>query len=177
MSDDRKVRLAALAARAGRNKVSHDGEHQGHDETLPLSSTTPRTIRFRNYTPSDPSLLSARDDNTNDEIDEKLPAAKRFRPEAEESKQKSASAIERALAKTKAEQESSGSDVNKNTTKQLLSRIDDAFTRKINGDLKRDIQAKLDKLERRTQKAIIELLRMRLENEAEASVTTADDID
>lgn len=170
MSDDRKARLAALAAKAGQTHVGQEDEHQGPDETLPPPSNTPKIIRFRNYTPSDPSLLSARDDNSTKD----LPASKRFRSEAEESNRKSESAIEQALAKTKAEQENAEHNANK---KQSLSRIEAESNRKANGDLKRDIQPKLDKLERRTQKAIIELLRMRLENEAEAAVTTADDID
>ena len=41
-----------------------------------------------------------------------------------------------------------------------------AAPKKINWDLKRDIQPKLDKLEKRTQKAIVELLKARLEQEA-----------
>ena len=40
--------------------------------------------------------------------------------------------------------------------------------KKINWDLKRDIQSKLDVLERRTQKAIVQLLREKLENDADS---------
>jgi coiled-coil domain-containing protein 12 len=39
-------------------------------------------------------------------------------------------------------------------------------TRKVNWDLKRDVQYKMEKLERRTQRAIVGLLRERLEREA-----------
>ena len=39
--------------------------------------------------------------------------------------------------------------------------------KKINWDLKRDIQPKLDKLERRTQKLIVQLLKERLAKEAD----------
>jgi cwf18 pre-mRNA splicing factor len=38
--------------------------------------------------------------------------------------------------------------------------------KKINWDLKRGIQSKLDKLEKRTQKAIVSLLKERLEQDA-----------
>ena len=41
-----------------------------------------------------------------------------------------------------------------------------ATPKKINWDLKRDIQDKLKKLEKRTQKAIVEMLKERLEKEA-----------
>ena len=41
-----------------------------------------------------------------------------------------------------------------------------AAPKKINWDLKRDIQDKLKKLEKRTQKAIVEMLKERLEKEA-----------
>ena len=51
--------------------------------------------------------------------------------------------------------------------------------KKINSDLKRDISAKLAKLEKRTQKAIVSMLRERLELEASAAVNeeTEDDVD
>ena len=39
-------------------------------------------------------------------------------------------------------------------------------TKKVNWDLKRDVRHKMDKLERRTQREIVELLRERLEREA-----------
>ena len=39
-------------------------------------------------------------------------------------------------------------------------------TKKVNWDLKRDVQLRLDRLEKRTQRAIVELLRERLEREA-----------
>ena len=45
--------------------------------------------------------------------------------------------------------------------------------KKINWDLKNDIASKISKLERRTQKAIVELLRERLEREA----SQADNLD
>ena len=44
-----------------------------------------------------------------------------------------------------------------------------ASTKKVNWDLKRDIQHKMDKLEKRTQRAIVQLLRERLEKEAAAA--------
>ena len=49
--------------------------------------------------------------------------------------------------------------------------------KKINWDLKRDIQDKIAKLERRTQKAIVELLKERLEKEASEQVSGDDDDD
>lgn len=45
--------------------------------------------------------------------------------------------------------------------------------RKIDWDLKRDIAAKLEKLERRTQRAIAELIRERLQEEDLANAVTA----
>ena len=48
---------------------------------------------------------------------------------------------------------------------------------KINGDLKRGIQDKLAKLERRTQKVIVELLKERLEREASQEVGEDDNED
>ena len=47
---------------------------------------------------------------------------------------------------------------------------DDLAPQKINADLKLEIQPKLEKLEKRTQRAIVALLRERLEQEAAAEV-------
>jgi coiled-coil domain-containing protein 12 len=49
--------------------------------------------------------------------------------------------------------------------------------KKINWDLKRDIQPKLAKLEKRTQKAIVEMLKKRLELEASQAADDDDDDD
>lgn len=45
-----------------------------------------------------------------------------------------------------------------------------AAPKSINWDLKRDIQPRLDRLEKRTQRAIVQLLRERLEQEAAADL-------
>ena len=47
--------------------------------------------------------------------------------------------------------------------------------RSVNWDLKRDISDKIEKLERRTQKAIVEMLKERLELEAVKAVDDEDD--
>ena len=129
---DRKARLAALAAKAGRTK--------NDDETEEDKS---RPVNFRNYTPKDASLEATTTE----------PAAKRSKTEGEEK-----SILERALEKAKAE----SSDV-ANVEEDVVA----VAPKKINWDLKRDIQPKLDRLERRTQRAIVEMLRERLEKEAE----------
>ena len=49
--------------------------------------------------------------------------------------------------------------------------------KKVNWDLKRDIQEKVEKLDRHTQRAIIQLLRERLEQEAEQVVHDGIDLD
>jgi coiled-coil domain-containing protein 12 len=48
-------------------------------------------------------------------------------------------------------------------------------TKKVNWDLKRDVQHRLDRLEKRTQRAIVELLRERLEREAGEVANDDDD--
>ena len=42
--------------------------------------------------------------------------------------------------------------------------------KKPNWDLKRDVEKKLEKLERRTQRAIYEIIRQRLENDKDANL-------
>ena len=49
--------------------------------------------------------------------------------------------------------------------------------KKINWELKRDIRDKLNKLERRTQKAIVEVLKERLEHEAAEQADSDSDLD
>jgi coiled-coil domain-containing protein 12 len=173
---DRKERLAALAARAGRPNVppvavsitaraSTGGDDEG--ETNIQQEQEPRAIKFRNYTPADPTLEKKQDTL----LDE--PVAKRAKAEKSE--------LQLALDKAKEEAAmavSAGGAVHRGGSGGATLDADDVNVvvatapKKINWDLKRDIQPKLDKLERRTQRAIVELLRERLEREA-----AQDDID
>lgn len=137
--EERKARLAALAAKAGRVKLQSTNNDESHHETT-------KVLSFRNYTPSDPTL-----DSTTATSDE--PASKRIKQEQ--------SALEQALAIAKTELPNTLRD-----NDDLIA----AAPKKINADLKRDIRLKLEKLERRTQKAIVALLRERLEKEADAGL-------
>lgn len=175
MSDDRKARLAALAARAGRNQSNNDDhvinnndnnnnihENNHHDQT------DQKIINFRNYTPKDATLnsdesqpLKKRSKTTNDDEvnDQKL-----IQPP------KSELEIELKQAKADAEillrQDRSTTETNLSADGSEMPSITSIAPKKVNWDLKRDIAKKLNKLERRTQKAIVELLRERLEAEA-----------
>lgn len=138
--EDRKARLAALAAKAGRIK--------------PLPTTnedSPKVLHFRNYTPTDSTLESSSTVTTDE------PATKRIKQTNSEK-----SVLEKALelAKTELPEIRGEEDV------MMMA----AAPKKINADLKRDIQPKLEKLERRTHKAIVALLRERLEREADAGL-------
>ena len=74
------------------------------------------------------------------------------------------SALELALAKTDREsREAAGHNVGEAGG---WSKVVPISTKKVNWDLKRGIEQKMERLERRTQKAIVELLRERLEQEA-----------
>ena len=134
---DRKARLAALAAKAGRRDKNDDSVGDEEDRK--------KTLTFRNYVPKDSALDASAVEQP----------AKRPRTTVEEPK----SALELALQETKATADSSGQSND-------WSSVTNVTTKKVNWDLKRDIQAKMDKLERRTQRAIVDLLRERLEREA-----------
>ena len=143
---DRAARLKALRAKAGKAKVTSeatDPKNQG--------------LKLRNYTPSDENL--GRGDV--DENDESSPASKRQKKEETEVDKEEVepkSAIDQALEEAKkAQLEMRGPG----------EEIAWLAPKKINWDLKRDAQGRLDKLEKRTQKAIIGLLKERLEREAE----------
>ena len=150
---DRKARLAALAAKAGRSTTeSNNNNDDGNDQQV--TDTTKPTIQFRNYVPKDQSL----DASSTQLVDDTKPQSKKQKTE-----ESSKSALEIALAKTSREsREAAGQNVGSGGWSSVLP----VTTKKVNWDLKRDIQSKMDKLERRTQRAIVDLLRERLEKEA-----------
>ena len=148
---DRKARLAALAAKAGRSTESTDNNHDDGNDQQVTADAKP-TIQFRNYVPKDQTL----DASTTQ--DDAKPISKKQKTE-----ESSKSALEIALAKTSREsREAAGQNVGSGGWSSVLP----ITTKKVNWDLKRDIQSKMDKLERRTQRAIVDLLRERLEKEA-----------
>ena len=162
---DRKARLAALAAKAGRGNDGGDDQVAAEEESKP-------TLTFRNYIPKDATLDESADDDA-----AKQQSSKRQKTsstaQTKESDQ-SKSALEIALAKTSREsREAAGQNVGAGG----WSKVTAISTKKVNWDLKRDIQHKMDKLERRTQRAIVDLLRERLEKEAAEGGGDDDDSD
>lgn len=140
---DRKARLAALAAKAGRgSKVTNEDEAQEVAEESV-------TVSFRNYAPNDESLEQTKDEE---------PAPKRVKTEEKTALQIAVEQAQKEAALAVGE----GGDVATMGPK------------KMNADLKRDIQDKMDKLERRTQRAIVSLLKERLEQEAAQDVPDLD---
>lgn len=134
---DRKARLAALAAKAGRSKQLDD-ENKKED--------TPK-VNFRNYVPQDASLVVAPKNKEEDNDEPEEPVTKK--PKLEE-------ALEQAQQEVSA-------------ASQTTTLVE---TKKINWDLKRDLEPQLDKLERKTQRAMVEILKERLAKEA-----TEEDLD
>ena len=124
---DRKDRLAALSAKAGRTK--QPGPTAESNEAAKLT--------FRNYAPNHASLVQRSQD------EQPLPAKKKLK-------------IEEALKQAQDEVE------------KEFSKASDpvSSTKKINWDLKRDIELRIEKLERRTQRALVMLLKQKLEKEA-----------
>lgn len=126
---DRKDRLAALSAKAGRTKP-----HESSNESNLASK-----LSFRNYTPSDASLVPSLQD-----AQLPSPAKKKLK-------------IDEALKQAQDEVKKEFS-----TTPDTVS-----AAKKINWDLKRDIELQIDKLERRTQRAMVMLLKEKLTKEAD----------
>ena len=147
---DRKARIAALAARAGRTKkVPAEAPEDKEQE----NNETKNVIKFRNYVPQDGTL------ETRASGDE--PKSKRSKVDEEDQGGQS-QVLEEALQKAAKEVQVDS------------EKFDTLAPKKINWDLKRDIQPKLDKLERRTQRAIVALLRERLEKEATDNIPDLD---
>uniref|UniRef100_A0A7S3L9A6 Uncharacterized protein n=1 Tax=Amphora coffeiformis TaxID=265554 RepID=A0A7S3L9A6_9STRA len=136
--EDRKARIAALRAKAGRAKPTEANNNSDDAD--------------RSAPPRDPVLQVVSLTNSS----EPQPSKKKQKGEEE----KKESVIDLALRQAQAEAKST----------PATAHIEDLAPKKVNADLKREIQPKLDKLERRTQKAIVALLRERLEKEASAEI-------
>ena len=189
-ADDRKARLAALAARAWRNQsssvttapgISSDsnenndgGINNGDNDDVEVNNNNNKpALSFRNYVPKDGNLdnnkpaaaaaAANNDGNASKRQKTSSMSSSKYNDDDDDSN-KPKSALELALAKTNREsREAAGHNVGESGT---WSKVTPISTKKVNWDLKRDIQQKMDKLERRTQRAIVELLRERLEKEA-----------
>lgn len=169
--DDRSARLAALAAKAGRSSQQPSIDGGGHDQED--ASCSKPTIMFRNYVPKDPSLEVKSSTGKNNGADAEISTNKRQKRVTSEKTTKQ-TALELALAKTSRDsREAAGQNVGTNGGWGSITAV---ATKKVNWDLKRDVQHRLDRLEKRTQRAIIELLRERLEREA-VEVANDDDDD
>lgn len=197
MVDDRKARLAALASRAGRNQVisnntsvddpideqpnQSQNDMATNDEQEIKESLSQRELKFRNYTPKDVNLnkdlRESVGDQEEDEAENKR-LTKRSKwnynqIEDESNNQPPSSSktqLQKALIQAKADaalslQHEASGDKSMSSLQQPA--VTSIAPKKVNWDLKRDIAKKLNKLEKRTQRAIVELLRERLEREAE----------
>ena len=138
--EDRKARIAALRVKAGRAKPA---EPNNNADGADKSASPPRESVLQVVSLTNSSELTQ-------------PAQKKQKG-GEEKKE---SVIDLALRQAQAEAKGT----------PATAHIEDLAPKKVNADLKREIQPKLDKLERRTQKAIVALLRERLEQEASAEI-------
>lgn len=137
--EDRKARIAALRAKAGRAKLPPPTTDPHHPPVLQIVAALVNNNNNMNATPPP----------------QKKPKG------GQEKKNQQESILDKALRQAQAEAKSAPTSV---------AAIEDLAPKKMNADLKREIQPKLTKLERRTQKAIVALLRERLEQEASAEI-------
>jgi coiled-coil domain-containing protein 12 len=195
MTDDRRQRLKALAARAGRTKAVADDATEGDNSGT--SASAPPSISFRNYTPTDKSLSSQQQQQQQQSNEDKTesmrpPASKRQRAEevgttaqlatsdTTNAPVSSSEALQNALEEAQREpvgalpSTAHSSAVSGGTNSNAPATVTSIAPKKINWDLKRDISEKLEKLERRTQKAIVRILKERLELEAAKAVDDDD---
>ena len=135
--EDRKARIAALRAKAGRAKLPPPTT-DSHPPP-PVLQIVAALVNMNNNAPPPP---------------QKKPKG------GQEKKKQQESILDKALRQAQAEAKTAPSS----------AAMEDLAPKKINADLKREIQPKLTKLERRTQKAIVALLRERLEQEASVEI-------
>lgn len=165
-----------------------------------------KSISFRNYAPQDRSLEQPGGSEEGDTADpasarttpppthtSRPPPSKRQRVAGGEGAavatsptgpagSSSGSALQHALAKTRQEAANAGGGGGKARGKAAATSgpttaVAHLAPKKVNWDLKRDIADRLARLERRTQKAIVEMLRERLELEAAKEVNNDEDDD
>mmetsp|Transcript_27651 Transcript_27651/g.39545 ORF Transcript_27651/g.39545 Transcript_27651/m.39545 type:complete len:182 (-) Transcript_27651:42-587(-) len=181
MAEDRKARLAALASKAANKSAPRIEKDTGNNneknssddiaDKMEIAATEePTTIKFRNYIPQSKELSVGAGtlllENDMQTTKDTATVSKRRRIEDDVEKDAELS-LEKALESAKLELLTSPTANNE---------ISALAPKKVNWDLKRDLQPKLDKLERRTQRAIVELLHQRLEREA-AEEVEEDDLD
>mmetsp|Transcript_16379 Transcript_16379/g.18886 ORF Transcript_16379/g.18886 Transcript_16379/m.18886 type:complete len:160 (-) Transcript_16379:77-556(-) len=142
--NDRKSRLAALASRAGRNNQKDENEEDATTTDNVTEEKSKKEIKFRNYQPQSLSLKKEEKRRKKQQDDDEIVTKK---PKL---------AVEEAL---KVAQLQIDFDAEKNHHQEAL-------TKKVNWDLKRDIMSSIQKLEKRTQRAIVNCLRERLVKEA-----------
>ena len=140
--DDRKSRLAALREKANKSKGQDEG-----------SAVEQAAIKFRNYKPQDSALQQPKK-----------------RPHEEGDAATEGDSAENRPAKNK-KVEAEEQDVIARELKELASDEINIVPKKPNWDLKQQVSGKLDKLRRRTQRAIVDILREKVAAE------NADDID
>lgn len=162
---DRKARLAALAAKAGRDKQPNSSSNDGgNDQEVSEGSKKPK-LSFRNYVPKDASLDASAAPADDGAQQSSTKRQKTSEQQGNKEAPTEKSALELALAKTSRESREAAGQ-NAGAGGSSWSTVTPVSTKKVNWDLKRDIQHKMDKLERRTQRAIVDLLRGRLAKEA-----------
>jgi len=192
MAEDRKARLAALAAKAGRNEDQQSQQHQHDDEKdnhLPKQDEVnkEKVVNFRNYAPEDSKLdrslssgLTSDHKNARGKKRTKYNTTDIDEDDAEKIKNTNKKTeLERALLEAKVDAQMSlenESQISGSKTASSEPSVMVIAPKKVNWDLKRDIAKKLNRLERRTEKALVELLKERLEKEAEEKVEQ-DDLD
>jgi coiled-coil domain-containing protein 12 len=166
---DRKARLAALAAKAGRNNNNNNNNNSGAEEDR-NEAVAAAGLKFRNYTPVLlPNILGA------DDEDRRAVAPPPKKPKTNQNdgkKDGELSVLEKALEKARKDAAAASSSSSEGPHSASATTTIET-KKKINWDLKRDIQPKLDRLEKRTQKAIVALLTERLENEAAAAAPSS----
>jgi len=177
---DRRARLRALSAKAGRsipekdesdNAVSklnnneyefNNNEYELNDNESEINENeqSKPKVTFRNYAPQ-----------TLDDEDEG--SRKRSRPDDNVDQQVLTldAALESAARQVKTDESL------KALRGELVADTTVLAPRKVNWDLKKQLQPKLDRLERRTQRAIVQLLRERLEREAAKDSSANNDLD
>lgn len=141
--EDRKARLAAIREKAGRGK----------DDDAPSSAHVEETrVVFRNYKPQDSALQPKK------------------RPHNEAASEIEGESAENRPSKNKKVEEEQ--DIIAKELRELSSDEINIVPKKPNWDLKQQVAGKLDKLRRRTQRAVVDILREKVAKEAEN-----DDID
>jgi coiled-coil domain-containing protein 12 len=172
-ASDRKARLAAIRANAStgkgmENAKDNDGDKEKATAETVAASSAELPVKFRNYNPQDTALQPKKRPHPEEGADATTDVAKIAKTEEPKNQNKNQNknkSNNKHNKKNKVEEQDQ--DIIARELRELASDEINIVPKKPNWDLKNQVSAKLEKLRRRTQRAIVDVLREKVALDAQ----------